>query len=130
MMKRIGTKSQLAIALSKLDGFKDPKLRQEQYITDSEIAASVLWSAHLFKDIEGKVIADLGCGTGVLGIGALLLGAKMVLFIDSDKEALAIAKKNVLKLKSESLLYTATFEMIEQDISKTPVEKREQFNVP
>lgn len=28
-----------------------------------------------FDDIKGKVVADLGCGCGVLSIGAAILGA-------------------------------------------------------
>ena len=101
-MNKIGSKSKLAIVLSGLKGFEMPKLKQEQYITDSEIAAAVLWNAYLIGDIENKVIADLGCGTGILGIGALLLGARRVYFIDSDETSLAIAKNNILKVKSES----------------------------
>ena len=95
------SKSGLAIILSGLEGFKSPKVRQEQYPTDSEVAASVLWSAYLLGDIEGKDIADLGCGTGILGIGALLLGANRLSFIDADKGAIEIAKNSISKLKSE-----------------------------
>ncbi|MBI2658310.1 methyltransferase [Candidatus Woesearchaeota archaeon] len=100
-MAKISSKSGLAIALSGLEGFYEPKVRQEQYLTDSEIGASVIWNAYLLGDIEGKEIADLGCGTGLLGIGALLLGAKGVIFVDSDENALKAAKKNISKVKSE-----------------------------
>ncbi len=100
-MNKIISKSSLAIVLSDLKGFESPKVRQEQYLTDSEIAASVLWSAYLLGDIEGKGIADLGCGTGILGIGTLLLGANRSLFIDDDKGAMETAKNNISKLKSE-----------------------------
>lgn len=100
-MRQIVSKSGLAIILSGLKGFSEPKVRQEQYLMDSEIGASVLWSACLLGDIEGKVIADFGCGTGLLGIGALLLGAKYAVFVDSDKKALETAKNNSSKLKSE-----------------------------
>ena len=97
----MGSKSDLAIILSSLKGFASPKVREEQYITDSEVAATVLWNAYLLGDIKNRVIADLGCGTGILGIGALLLGAEKVFFIDSDEKALRIAKNNSLKVKSE-----------------------------
>lgn len=100
-MDKVGSKSRLAIALSALEGFSKPKMRQEQYAMDSEIGASVLWNAYLLGDIEGKVIADLGCGTGMLGIGALLMGAGHVFFVDSDEKALETAKNNLLKVKSE-----------------------------
>ena len=115
-MKNIGSKSELAIVLSKLEGFDDPNVRQEQYTTDSEIGASVIWNAYLLGDIGGKVIADLGCGTGVLGIGALLLGAKKVFFVDLDKKALETVKKNLSKLESESLPCKGAFELVNRDI--------------
>ena len=104
MAKKAGflSKSELAIVLSKLKGFKRPKVSVEQYSMDSEVGASVLWNAALLGDIKQKVSVDLGCGTGILGIGALLLGAKKVYFVDSDQEALEIAKENWRKVKSES----------------------------
>jgi len=100
-MKEISSKSGLAIALSRLEGFKEPKVRVEQYTADSEIGAFVLWNGLLKGDIRQKVSVDLGCGTGILGIGALLLGAKKVYFVDSGGSALEIAKKNLEKVKSE-----------------------------
>ena len=100
-MGEVRSKSGLAIILSRLEAFSEPKVRAEQYVTDSETAAFVLWQAALLGDIRSKVIADLGCGTGLLGIGALLLGAKRVIFMDFDENALENAKKNLLKVKSE-----------------------------
>lgn len=88
------SQKELAVILSKLKVFKNPKIELEQYPTDSEVAANVLWQAMLTGDIEDRTIADLGCGTGILGIGALLLGASKVYFIDKDKEALAVLEEN------------------------------------
>ena len=82
------SKSELAIRLSKLKGFGSPSVALEQYPTDSEMAAELLWSACMRGDVSGKAVADLGCGTGVLGIGCLLMGAEKVFFVDSDGEAL------------------------------------------
>lgn len=96
------TKSGLAIVLSKLNVFKAAKFKQEQYPTDSEIAAEALFFAFQQDDIEEKTICDLGCGTGILGIGALLLGAKTVYFIDNDLNVLKILKDNVKSLKLEN----------------------------
>ncbi|MBN1544118.1 50S ribosomal protein L11 methyltransferase [Candidatus Woesearchaeota archaeon] len=113
------SKSKLAIVLSKLDVFPSPKPGLEQYPTDSEIAADVLWQAGMQGDIEGKSIADLGCGTGILGIGALLLGAKKVFFVDTDTAALAVLGSN---LKRAGI--TAGFKIINQDVQgfKEPVD--------
>lgn len=98
------TKSRLAIVLSKLESFKEPRADIEQYTTDPEIAAQVLWNAHMLGDIKDKIIADLGCGTGTLGLGALLLGAKWVFLHDIDKKAVDIAKQNFANLRLEYVI--------------------------
>ncbi|MBI2577152.1 50S ribosomal protein L11 methyltransferase [Candidatus Woesearchaeota archaeon] len=95
------SKSGLAIALSALEGFSKPEVRLEQYPTDSEVAASVIWNAYQLGDINGKEVVDLGCGSGILGIGALLLGAKKVSFVDINPEAIDKARKNANRVKSE-----------------------------
>jgi len=110
---KIGSQKALAIVLSGLEGFKEPKVRVEQYSTDAEIAAEVLWQAYMKGDI-GKVSVDLGCGTGFLGIGLLALGSEKVYFIDSDQKVIDLAKENLSKLESEDKLGDAVF--ICQDI--------------
>jgi len=102
MVKKL-SRSGLAIELSAIKGFSEPKVRVEQYMTDSEIAATVLWDAYMKGDIKGRVVADLGCGTGILGIGAMLLGASKVYFVESENSAMKIAKKNVGDIESEGL---------------------------
>lgn len=97
------SKKALAIELSKLEGFYKPKISEEQYTTDSEIAADILWKAYTLGDIYMKGIIDIGCGTGILGIGAGMLGAKIVWLVDKDKNAIDITKRNILKMESESL---------------------------
>jgi len=87
-------KRELAILLSKLKTFEEPNLKLEQYQTDSEIAAEALWFAYMNNDIKGKVIADLGCGAGIFGLGALALGAKKVYLVDIDSKVIKIAKEN------------------------------------
>ena len=91
----IAKKSQLAILLSKLQVFENPKAELEQYPLDGDLAATILWTAYGQKDIENKIIADLGCGTGILGLGALLLGAKKAYFIDKSEAAIKKAKQNL-----------------------------------
>lgn len=105
------TKSQLAIALSKLKVFEEADFKSEQYPTDSEIAAQTLWLAYMRGDIEGK-IADLGCGTGVLGIGALLLGAEKVYFVDNNESAINVLKENLAVYEFEN------YEIYKQDIEE------------
>ncbi len=119
-MKMVNSKSQLAVALSKLELFTKPNLKLEQYSTDSEVAGGALWNAALNGDIEGKKLMDLGCGTGVLGIGALLLGASKVWFIDIDNKVFEALKRNLEGLEIDPDRY----EIIQEDVKK--VEKPEE----
>ena len=45
-------------------------------------------------NLEEKEVLDLGCGSGILSIGALLLGAKHVNMVDIDANSTRIAKEN------------------------------------
>jgi len=89
---------QLAILLSKLKTFEKAETKLEQYPTDPDIAAEILWHAKLKGDIENKLILDLGAGSGILGIGALLLGAKKVIFIDKDPKTKSLIENNIKSL--------------------------------
>lgn len=67
----------LQSALEGFETFKNPKIKLEQYTTSPHIAACILHTAQFtYGDIKGKIVADLGCGSGVLSIGAAILGAK------------------------------------------------------
>jgi putative methylase len=87
-------KKQIAILLSQLRVFDKANAQLEQYPTDSEVASDALWLAHMLGDLNGKTVLDLGAGTGVLSIGALLLGAKSATLVEVDASALDIAKEN------------------------------------
>ena len=45
-------------------------------------------------DLEGKTVVDFGCGSGILAIAALKLGAKRVVGIDIDPQAIIASKEN------------------------------------
>ncbi|MBI5797308.1 methyltransferase [Candidatus Woesearchaeota archaeon] len=92
-------KKELEILLSKIASFDAPQSGLEQYATSSSIAADLVWNAFQNGHINEKVIADLGCGPGVLGIAALILGAKHVSFVDKDKKALAQVQKNISQMQ-------------------------------
>jgi putative methylase len=92
-------KKELELILSQLEGFENPKVKLEQYSTDASIAADCLWNVHNDKNIKGKVIADLGSGPGIFGLGAMVLGAKKVFCVELDEEALKLAKKNKRKVE-------------------------------
>lgn len=87
-------KRALEIALEKLAKPEKPKPELEQYTTPADVAADMLWTALSFGDIQGKSVADLGCGSGILGIGAALVGASSVKGFDSDQAMVALALSN------------------------------------
>jgi putative methylase len=72
-----------------------PKVKLEQYSIPGELAAEILNIAYLSGDIQGKVILDLGCGSGRLAIGSTLMGARKAIGVDVDEEALKVAKENI-----------------------------------
>jgi putative methylase len=99
------TKSGLAIALSRLRAFSGPDDRLEQYLSDPEIAAEVLWYAFMRGNIRDRTVADLGAGTGMLGIGALMLGAKRLIFVEKDQEAIRILEENLKGYRSYKIIH-------------------------
>ena len=45
-------------------------------------------------DVKDKVVIDYGCGSGILGVAALLLGAKKVYATDIDPQAVLATQQN------------------------------------
>jgi rRNA N6-adenosine-methyltransferase METTL5 len=83
-----------------VDSFEKPKILLEQYQTPSEIAANWIFSVQSnYNDIEGKLVGELGCGTGILSIAAALLGAEHTVGFDIDSEALNVARNNVNEME-------------------------------
>ena len=100
-MKKIRKKKQLEMAIQSIPPHPNPKVELEQYSTPAIISADLLWNAYSLGDIENSEIIDLGCGTGILSIGSLLLGAEKVIGVDIDEESLAIARLNSENLNIE-----------------------------
>lgn len=46
------------------------------------------------EDVRGKVCADVGCGSGILGAAALLLGASSCTMWDIDEQAVKASRQN------------------------------------
>lgn len=101
-------KAELRRLLSGLEGFEEPRIELEQYVTPPSLAADMLWTAHLQGDLDGKVV-DLGAGTGILGIGAALLGADVTL-VEKDSRALEKARENAREAGIE-------IDFVEADVS-------------
>lgn len=93
-------KKHLEMLLEQLSGFESPKPEREQYATPATVAAELLHFAFMRGDITDTVY-DLGCGTGILAIGAKLLGAEKVIGFDGDNGVLKTARANAKKLDSD-----------------------------
>jgi putative methylase len=92
---------QLEMTLQRLAGFSRPQAALEQYQTPAPLAARLLYHALMKGDIFGKTVLDLGCGTGILAIGAVLLGAASVTGVDIDGKALVVARENAGLLRTD-----------------------------
>ncbi len=88
-------KKRLAMVLSGLPDHPRPKTRFEQVRTPGDIAAKLLEHGWACGDIEDRFIIDLGCGTGILSLGAALLGAEHVTGYDIDAEAIAHGRQAI-----------------------------------
>ena len=88
-------KKQLEILLERLAGFENPSPEMEQYATPASVAADMLYLAYLRGDL--RVVCDLGTGTGILAIGAALLGARAI-GVDIDMQALKVARANAARM--------------------------------
>jgi putative methylase len=108
--------SELIRRLSMLRPFASPDPSLEQVATPPEAAATLLLRALARGDLEGRSVADLGCGAGPLAIGAALLGASPVYGIDADPRAVEVARANAADLKVELRLASGRVEQFESRV--------------
>ena len=47
------------------------------------------------QDLQGLELVDYGCGSGILAIAGIMLGAKQVLAVDIDEQALSACRSNM-----------------------------------
>ncbi|MGC8617901.1 MAG: METTL5 family protein [Thermoplasmata archaeon] len=105
----------MEIELSKLKRMAIRDSRLEQYPTPPDIAATMLYRALGDGCLRDKIVADLGCGNGIFAIGALMLGARKAYGIDSDEDAIIVARENSEQFGDRIILTT-------EDVA--------EFNVP
>lgn len=72
--------------------------------THPTTALCLEWLAN--NDVTGKTIIDFGCGSGILAVAAVLLGAKEAYAVDIDPQALIATIDNAQKNKVESKIKT------------------------
>lgn len=73
-----------------------PKGSDTRPITD-RVKESIFDVLYKYNLIEGRFVADLFCGTGSFGLEALSRGAAGAIFVDKDRSAIEILKKNIAK---------------------------------
>ena len=66
----------------------------------TDLAKEILFE-RLQSEVEGKRVADIFAGTGTIGLEALSRGASGVVFIEKDRRAFELLKKNVAALGVE-----------------------------
>ncbi len=68
-------------------------------------------------DFKDKTVLDIGCGTGILGIVAALLGARKVVALDIAKEAIETTSINIKlnNVEDRFKLYPYPIELLEDD---------------
>lgn len=81
----------------------------------------------------GSSVLDLGCGSGILAIAAMKLGASRVLAIDNDPQAVAASTANIaansasgsIEIREGTLDSTATerFDLVAANISGLALER-------
>lgn len=116
MHKRLVRKLDLEIALSAITPHPSPKAYWEQYTTTPKVAADLLYTAaYTHNDIIDKTVADLGCGTGRLALGSVLLGAQATVGVDIDRIAVKTAVKNAqaLNVKEQTQWLAADVETLQ-----------------
>jgi putative methylase len=106
-------KKELEILLERVEDIPEPDADSEQYSTPATVASELLHFAFMNGDIENQVVYDLGCGNGILGIGAKVLGARAVVGIDSDEKAIDVALLNSKRLGVEVEFRTCDVQNVE-----------------
>ncbi|CAH8510404.1 unnamed protein product [Heterobilharzia americana] len=95
-MSCVLNRKKLHYYLENVESFQNPKLEFEQYCTSAHVAADILFNIQMIDNaLEDMSVADLGCGTGMLSIGARLLGASCVLGFEIDKDAVNDFQSNL-----------------------------------
>ena len=99
--QRSMSNKQVEALLQQLDtlvtkGLQADAWKWEQYSTPPRLAIEALRAIQdSYGDVEGKRILDLGCGTGILAFGCILLGALHVTAVDIDKRCIDILEDNI-----------------------------------
>ena len=108
----------MAMILSGLEPHPSNSVELEQYTIEGDLAVRWLSDIVAFGDLaEGCTVADLGAGNGVLGLGALAMGAGRALLVEADQTACDVAMFN-----AESMRFADSVELIQATLGSEPVD--------
>lgn len=71
-------------------------------------------------ELEGAVVLDVGCGSGILALVALALGAARAIAVDNDPEAIDVTRENAARNGKTSELDASTTDLADLE-EKAPV---------
>jgi len=115
---------ELECHLQEVEEFEEPKILLEQYPTRPHIAACMIHTmASTFDDVEDRSILDLGCGSGVLTIGCVMLGAGTVLGLDLDPDALDTCQQNLEAFDIDNV------DLVNGNVTEADLILRQKFDV-
>lgn len=97
-------KKDLEIKLQKIPAHPNPNPDLEQYVTPSDLASDILFTAFMKGHIKNKKVIDLGCGTGIFSLGSAFLGANEVIGYDLDGESIKLARKIAEKWELDNIV--------------------------
>jgi ribosomal protein L11 methyltransferase len=67
-------------------------------------------------EVQGKLVIDVGCGSGILALAALALGASRAIAIDNDPEAIDVTSENAERNHLSARIDASTTDVAALDV--------------
>ena len=100
----------------------DKKTRPLKDMVRESIFNFLIHSKKISLNLERSNILDLYSGTGSFGLECLSRFADKVVFVEKDKDAIKILKKNIKKIKVENnteIYFTEVYKLIKKQTKQT-----------
>ena len=62
-------------------------------------------------EVQGKTVLDVGCGSGILALAAIVLGAERAVAVDVDQEAIDVTNENAQRNNLSAKIEASTTEL-------------------
>ena len=98
----------LAISLSQFESPTTHVQDLEQWDLSGDLAAR--WLDGLRKEVSNRTVFDLCAGNGILGLGALAIGASSVVLVDIDHERSRCSVRNAGRLNAKVIQISSSWE--------------------